>query len=248
MARYTPDQRFLPKRTNTYCADAGARAVLQVLIRTEWLSVDPYMRGRLRPNAKSYVAPFELNKPIISGIVARVEASNDPDYKPGDRVISTSARPSPSSMAYLTLTPLCASCWFVALLPWQELNVIKPAEYAERPPFKLQKLDKLPQGISYSNALGAIGMPGLTAYFGLLGSLTPVPHILSLEEVCLPGPPHCSAEVTHPKAGETVFVSGAAGAVGALVGQIAKLKGTKIAARVMTTTKGLMRRTMGWDS
>jgi NADPH-dependent curcumin reductase CurA len=61
-----------------------------VALRAEWLSVDPYLRGRMREGAKSYVPPFELNKPIVSGIVARVIASKDDNFKVGDRAISTS--------------------------------------------------------------------------------------------------------------------------------------------------------------
>lgn len=61
----------------------------KVALRAEWLSVDPYLRGRMREGAKSYVPPFELNKPIVSGIVARVIASKDDNFKVGDRAIST---------------------------------------------------------------------------------------------------------------------------------------------------------------
>ncbi|ELR18448.1 zincbinding dehydrogenase family oxidoreductase [Acanthamoeba castellanii str. Neff] len=149
----------------------------EVALRAEWLSVDPYLRGRMREGAKSYVPPFELNKPIVSGIVARVIASKDDNFKVGDRAIS--------------------------LLPWQDYIVINPSTHPAGPPFSLQKLDKFPPGVSFSNAVGALGMPGLTAYFGLL-------------------------DIGDPKEGETVFVSGAAGAVGSLVGQIAKLKGCRV--------------------
>jgi len=146
----------------------------EFLLRAEWLSVDPYMRGRMRAGEKSYVPPFELNKPVVSGIVARVVASKNDGFAVGDRV--------------------------VGFLPWQDYILITP----EQPLLtSIQKLDKMPPGVSFSTAVGAIGMPGLTAYFGLL-------------------------DITNPQEGETVFVSGAAGAVGSLVGQIAKLKGCRV--------------------
>jgi NADPH-dependent curcumin reductase CurA len=88
--------------------------------------------------------------------------------------------------------------------------------------FGLQKIDQFPAGVSFSNAVGALGMPGLTAYFGLL-------------------------EITDPKEGETVFVSGAAGAVGSLVGQIAKLKGMHQYSSAIRYPRGLLTSMLYWE-
>jgi NADPH-dependent curcumin reductase CurA len=204
-----------------------------VALRTEWLSVDPYMRGRMRNTRKSYIPPFELNKPVVSGIVARVIASKDDKYQVGDRVISASSLSlSPSVGAHTDCLP-----HDTGLLPWQDYIVINPSSQpAAAGPFGLQKLDKFPAGVSFSSAVGALGMPGLTAYFGLLGartrlflthtrSLLHAVSVANVVHVCV-----CRlAAITEPKEGETVFVSGAAGAVGSLVGQIAKIKGAFLA-------------------
>lgn len=138
----------------------------EVLIKTLYLTVDPYMRGRMNDRA-SYIAPFELNQPPTGGVVGQVVESKFPALKPGDTVLG--------------------------FLPW--------ADYARAKGDTLQKLD--PSLGPVSTALGVLGMPGMTAYFGLL-------------------------DIGNPKAGETVVVSGAAGAVGMLVGQIAKLKGCRV--------------------
>lgn len=138
----------------------------EVLLRTIYLSVDPYMRGRMS-DRKSYTPPFQLDKVIEGGVVARVEQSNFGGLQPGDYVNG--------------------------LLPWQDYSVAKGEV--------LRKLD--PSLAPISTALGVLGMPGLTAYFGLL-------------------------DLCHPKSSETVFISGAAGAVGTVVGQIAKIKGCTV--------------------
>ncbi|WP_320774211.1 NADP-dependent oxidoreductase [Streptomyces sp. CRN 30] len=135
----------------------------QVLVRNEFLSVDPYMRGRMSA-AKSYVAPYELNQPMQGGAVGEVVASNAEDIAVGDRVLH----------------------WF----GWRE--------YAAVDAKNAVKVD--PDVAPLSTYLGVLGMPGLTAYAGLL-------------------------RTASFKEGDAVFVSGAAGAVGGLVGQIAKLKG-----------------------
>jgi leukotriene B4 12-hydroxydehydrogenase/15-oxo-prostaglandin 13-reductase len=137
----------------------------QVLLRAIYLSVDPYMRGRMR-DAKSYATPVPIGEVMVGGVVAKVVQSNNPNFKQGDYV--------------------------EGLLGWQE--------YAVSDGQGLRKLD--PTLAPLSTAVGVLGMPGLTAYFGLL-------------------------DICDPKPGETVFVSGAAGAVGSLVGQIAKIKGCK---------------------
>jgi NADPH-dependent curcumin reductase CurA len=114
------------------------------------------------------------------------------------------------------------------MLPWQDYIVINPSTL---PSDSLQKLDKFPPGVSFSNAVGALGMPGLTAYFGLLGTHTHTRHTQTRHDTRHTALLPVWLAVVHtdicdPKEGETVFVSGAAGAVGSLVGQIAKLKGT----------------------
>jgi len=148
----------------------SASAVLakegELVVKAKYVSVDPYMRGRMS-EAKSYVPPFEVGKPIEGGVVALVTESHHPNFKAGDAIL--------------------------APLLWQENQTIN----AE----KVTKLDKNLAPLSYY--LGILGMPGLTAYFGLLDIGKPVP-------------------------GETVVVSGAAGAVGIVVGQIAKIKGCRV--------------------
>lgn len=140
----------------------------QVQVRNHWLSVDPYMRGRM-VERKSYVPPFEIGKALQGGAVGEVVASAHQDYKPGDKVSS--------------------------MLGWREAFTAEPASAM------LQKLP--PVGIPDQAFLGVAGMPGLTAYAGLM-------------------------RIGQPKEGETVFVSGAAGAVGSLVCQIAKIKGCTV--------------------
>ncbi|WP_206484252.1 NADP-dependent oxidoreductase [Thalassotalea sp. G2M2-11] len=138
----------------------------EVLLRTVYLSLDPYMRGRMN-DAKSYADPVVLNEVMVGGSVCRVEESRHEEYKPGD--------------------------WVVAFGGWQDYSVTKGDE--------LLKLDN--NMAKYSYALGVLGMPGLTAYMGLL-------------------------DIGQPKAGETVVVAAATGAVGSLVGQIAKLQGCTV--------------------
>ncbi|GAT80439.1 NADP-dependent oxidoreductase [Streptomyces sp. F-3] len=135
----------------------------QVLVRNTYLSVDPYMRGRMSA-AKSYVDPYELGKPMEGGAVGEVVASNAEGIAVGDHVLHSGG--------------------------WRE--------YAAVDAQRAVKVD--PEAAPLSAYLGVLGMPGLTAYAGLL-------------------------RVASFKAGDIVFVSGAAGAVGSLVGQLAKLKG-----------------------
>ena len=138
----------------------------EVLVRTLYISVDPYMRGRMN-DTKSYIAPFELNKAIVGGVIAEVAVSRSESFKRGDFVLAN--------------------------LNWAEYSVVKEN--------KLRKID--PQLAPLTAYLSVLGMTGLTAYFGLL-------------------------DIGKPQEGETVVVSGAAGAVGSIVGQIAKLKGAKV--------------------
>jgi NADPH-dependent curcumin reductase CurA len=138
----------------------------QMLRRTLWLSVDPYMRGRMSA-AKSYAAPANVGEPMVGGTVSRIVASNDPKFAAGDYVVGFDG--------------------------WQD--------YAVGDGKGLRKID--PDQAPLSWHLGVLGMPGLTAYVGLL-------------------------DIGQPKAGETVVVSAAAGAVGSIAGQIAKLLGCRV--------------------
>jgi len=138
----------------------------QVRLRTLYLSLDPYMRGRMS-DAPSYAPPVEIGAEMIGGTVSRVEASLHPDYQAGDLVLGFNG--------------------------WQD--------YALSDGTGLTKLEaRMPQP---SLALGALGMPGFTAYMGLL-------------------------DIGQPKPEETVVVAAASGAVGSVVGQIAKLKGCRV--------------------
>ena len=137
----------------------------QILVRSIYLSVDPYMRGRMN-DVKSYAPPVQIGGVMGGGVVAKVVKSNNPQFKGGDIVEGT--------------------------FGWQDYAVSNG-----------QGVRKIDPGLApISTALGVLGMPGLTAYFGLLA-------------------------ITNPQPGETVVVSGAAGAVGALVGQIARIKGCR---------------------
>jgi NADPH-dependent curcumin reductase CurA len=138
----------------------------QMLVRSIYLSVDPYMRGRMN-DVKSYAPPVQIGEVMGGGAVGKVVKSNNPRFKEGDIV---------QGMTF----------------GWQD--------YAVSNGQGVRKID--PKLAPISTSLGVLGMPGLTAYFGLL-------------------------EITNPQPGETVVVSGAAGAVGSLVGQIAKIKGCR---------------------
>ena len=141
----------------------------EVLVRNKWMSVDPYMRGRMvdRP---SYVPPFAIGEALQGGAIGVVEVSNAEGLKKGDIVSS--------------------------MFGWREAFVAPAAA--------LEKLD-VPGGLPMEAFLGVLGMPGLTAWAGL-------------------------TQIGKPKAGDTVFVSGAAGAVGSVVAQVAKLKGCTVIA------------------
>jgi NADPH:quinone reductase len=137
----------------------------EVLVQSLYISVDPYMRGRMRDRA-SYAAPQPLGETMLGGAVGRVVESRSAKFQPGDIV--------------------------VGMLGWQEWAAASAGELA--------KFDF--PGAPVSTALGVLGMPGLTAYFGLL-------------------------DLCGPRQGQTVLVNGAAGAVGSIVGQIAKIHGCR---------------------
>jgi NADPH-dependent curcumin reductase CurA len=134
-------------------------------MRTRWLSLDPYMRGRMSA-AKSYAKPVDVGAPMTGGTVSEITASRNPGFAVGDIVLGFGG--------------------------WQD--------YARSSGQGLRKLD--PAAAPVTTALGVLGMPGMTAYAGLL-------------------------EIGRPKPGETVAVAAASGAVGAVVGQIAKIKGCR---------------------
>ncbi|HBC9239728.1 TPA: NADP-dependent oxidoreductase [Klebsiella oxytoca] len=137
----------------------------QLLLRTVFLSLDPYMRGRMS-DAPSYSPPVAIGAVMVGGTVSRVVTSNHADYQPGD--------------------------WVLGYGGWQDYEISDGSG--------LVKLRDNPEHPSW--ALGILGMPGFTAYMGLL-------------------------DIGQPKAGETLVVAAATGPVGATVGQIAKLKGCR---------------------
>lgn len=138
----------------------------EMLLRSVYLSLDPYMRGRMSA-AKSYADPVELDDVMVGATVCQVEESNNANFQVGE--------------------------WVLAYTGWQDYGVSNGEG--------LIKLGLNPTNPSY--ALGIMGMPGFTAYMGLL-------------------------DIGQPKQGDTLVVAAATGAVGATVGQIGKLKGCKV--------------------
>lgn len=138
----------------------------QVLLRNVFLSLDPYMRGRMS-DEPSYVPPVKIGEVMCGGTVSRVVSSQHPDFREGDWVLSNSG--------------------------WQDYDISSGDG--------LVKLGDNPEHPSWS--LGVLGMPGFTAYMGLL-------------------------DIGQPKAGETLVVAAATGPVGATVGQIGKIKGCRV--------------------
>ncbi len=178
----------LPQAENFELASTSVRepGPGEVLVRNLWMSVDPYMRGRMYDRA-SYVPPFVLGEALQGGAIGRVEASRDPKFQPGDLVDSMNG--------------------------WREAFVAPAAA-----------LNKLPQTNAPPQAfLGVLGMPGMTAYSSF--------H-----------------RIGEPKAGETVFVSGAAGAVGSAVCQIAKIRGCTVVASAGSDQKLDWLRSVGVDA
>lgn len=138
----------------------------EMLLRSVYLSLDPYMRGRMS-DAKSYADPVNIDDVMVGATVCQVEKSNHQDFPVGE--------------------------WVLAYTGWQDYGVSNGEG--------LIKLGQTPSHPSY--ALGIMGMPGFTAYMGLL-------------------------DIGQPKAGDTLVVAAATGAVGATVGQIGKLKGCRV--------------------
>ncbi|MCC8391411.1 NADP-dependent oxidoreductase [Paraburkholderia sp. MMS20-SJTR3] len=155
----TPDNFKLVETPLAPLADGEVR------VRNHYLSLDPYMRGRMN-DSKSYAAPQPLNEVMIGGTVGEVVESKNPKFAVGDKV--------------------------VAMFGWQEYGTSNGAG--------IQKVDDT--HVPLSAYLGPVGMPGVTAWYGL-------------------------NRIIAPKTGETVVVSAASGAVGSVVGQLAKAAGAR---------------------
>lgn len=148
----------------------GAPGQGEMLCRTIWMSVDPYMRGRMRPDVKSYIPPFSLDAPLEGGAVSEVIESNIEGFSPGDMIVDFKGG-------------------------WKEYYISDA--------IRTQKV--IPDLAPLPAWLGVLGMPGMTAWAGV-------------------------TQILKPKEGETLFVSGAAGAVGSVVCQLGKLKGARVVA------------------
>ncbi|MBP2258601.1 NADP-dependent oxidoreductase [Virgibacillus alimentarius] len=158
----------------------------EILLKTLYVSVDPYMRGRMS-DGPSYVEPFQVGEPLTGGVVAQVIKSNHDHFKKGDIVRGN--------------------------LPFQEYQVTNTTQ--------ISKVET--GGLSPRTALSVLGMPGLTAYFGMM-------------------------HIGEPKEGETVVVSGAAGAVGQIAGQLAKKVGARVIGIVGSKEKAAyITETLGYD-
>jgi NADPH-dependent curcumin reductase CurA len=162
----------------------------QVLVRHHFLSLDPYMRGRMN-DAKSYAQPQPLDQVMQGGTVGEVVESRHPNYKPGDHVVGYGG--------------------------WQEYSIVDGGQ-----PGMLRKVDT--KHVPLSAYLGAVGMPGVTAWYGLM-------------------------KICQPKAGQTIVVSAASGAVGSAVGQLAKSRGCRAVGIAGGADKcGYVTRELGFDA
>jgi NADPH-dependent curcumin reductase CurA len=162
----------------------------QVLVRHHYLSLDPYMRGRM-DDAKSYAQPQPLDQVMQGGTVGVVAKSRHPGFAEGDSVVGFGG--------------------------WQEYSIVDAAV-----PGSLRKVDTT--RIPLSAYLGVVGMPGVTAWYGLL-------------------------KICQPKAGQTIVVSAASGAVGSVVGQLAKARGCRAVGVAGGADKcGYVTRELGFDA
>ena len=141
----------------------------EVLVRHHFLSLDPYMRGRMN-DAKSYAQPQPLGQVMQGGTAGEVVESRSPKFQPGDKVVGFGG--------------------------WQEYSIVKADQ-----PGALKKVDTT--HVPLSHYLGAVGMPGVTAWYGLV-------------------------KIIEPKAGQTLVVSAASGAVGSAFGALAKARGCRV--------------------
>tara|TARA_R110002124_G_scaffold38253_7_gene121547 strand:- start:1911 stop:2936 length:1026 start_codon:yes stop_codon:yes gene_type:complete len=148
-----------------------------VLVRAIYMSLDPYMRGRMDAS-KSYAAGFQIDEPLQARVIGRVAASRNADYPEGALVFGT--------------------------LDWADYTLVPGGK-------GLKKIDPAAADVPLTWHLGALGMPGMTAWVGL--------------------------GFTDPKPGDTLFVSAASGAVGQIVGQIGRLRGCRVVGTAGTDAK-----------
>jgi len=178
----------MPAAENFTLAEVKLRPIEEgeVLVRNVYMSVDPYMRGRMR-EGKSYIAPFELGKPLEGGAVGEVLDSRAKGFGPGDVVVSSYG--------------------------WRECFIARPGE------LRAVAHDIKPLSVY----LGVLGMPGMTAWAGL--------------------------QLAEIKAGDVLYISGAAGAVGNVAGQLAKLHGCRVIGSAGSDDKvAFLRSECGFDS
>lgn len=163
----------------------------QILVRTQWLSLDPYMRGRISP-AGNYTKGVGIDEVMQGGGVGEVVVSSHPDWKPGDLAEAMT-------------------------VGWQEFSVLTPDLPGSA------KVNHVDPGLAPPQAtLSWLGMPGLTAYVGVL-------------------------EIGRPRPGDTMVVSAASGAVGQIVGQIGKLCGARVIGIAGSDEKLAWCRSVGFD-
>jgi NADPH-dependent curcumin reductase CurA len=164
-----PDGEAVASNFKLVAAETPALKDNQVLVRHHFMSLDPYMRGRMN-DAKSYAQPQPLGQVMQGGTVGEVVESKHPKYAVGDKVVGFGG--------------------------WQQYSVVDAAQ-----PGALKKVDT--SHIALSHYLGAVGMPGVTAWYGLV-------------------------KIIAPKAGETVVVTAASGAVGSAFGALAKARSCRV--------------------
>ena len=164
-----PDGEAVAGNFKLVTAETPALKDNQVLVRHHYLSLDPYMRGRMN-DSKSYAQPQPLGQTMQGGTVGEVVESKHPKYAVGDKVVGFGG--------------------------WQEYSVVDASQ-----PGALKKVDTT--HVPLSHYLGAVGMPGVTAWYGLV-------------------------KIIAPKAGETVVITAASGAVGSAFGALAKARGCRV--------------------
>ncbi|MFH0131693.1 NADP-dependent oxidoreductase [Variovorax sp. VaC1] len=164
-----PEGEAVASNFKLVTAETPALKDNQVLVRHHYMSLDPYMRGRMN-DAKSYAQPQPLGAVMQGGTVGEVVESKHPKYAVGDKVVGFGG--------------------------WQEYSVVDASQ-----PGALKKVDTT--HVALSHYLGAVGMPGVTAWYGLV-------------------------KIIAPKAGETVVITAASGAVGSAFGALAKARGCRV--------------------
>ncbi|AVQ80293.1 MULTISPECIES: NADP-dependent oxidoreductase [Variovorax] len=164
-----PDGEAVASNFKLVTAETPALKDNQVLVRHHYMSLDPYMRGRMN-DSKSYAQPQPLGQTMQGGTVGEVVESKHPKYAVGDKVVGFGG--------------------------WQEYSVVDASQ-----PGALKKVDTT--HVPLSHYLGAVGMPGVTAWYGLV-------------------------KIIAPKAGETVVITAASGAVGSAFGALAKARGCRV--------------------